>query len=229
MLMQPNSPSFRLVRVLRCVLPFALWGMALLNVDAATTEYETTNSGTFDNNSGSPLVRTISVSSSTPIRDLDIGLNLEHTWRGDVQVVLESPSGTRVEIISGSSGDSDNHYDFLLDDASGNPIDDGTDNDENSPIYELDRIAAPSNPLSAFNGENPSGNWRFEFVDLDVGAPDNRIGTFNRAKLRFNDCIDVRVFDDAFWNGIYDPSFDTNAITGMSMTLTDSAGTSPVR
>jgi subtilisin-like proprotein convertase family protein len=199
---------------------------AAASVFAATTDYETTTTGTFDNNTGSPLIRTINVSSSLTVGDLNVGINLEHTWRGDVRVTLESPQGTRVEIIALPTADSDDHFDVLLDSASVNPLDDNTNNNTGSPFY--DRTCVATNTLDAFNGENPQGDWKLEFVDLNIGASSNRIGTFNRAKLSITDAttiITVRPFDDKYWNGTYEPTIDTTAVTGVTMTLTDQSGT----
>jgi hypothetical protein len=84
--------------------------------------------------------------------------------------------------------------------------------------------------LSAFNGEGQQGDWRFEFVDLDIGATNDRIGTFNLAKIQIETSAaqeQVRLVDDMFWNGVYDPGIDVTAVTGASMTITDQAGNTP--
>jgi hypothetical protein len=108
--------------------------------DGAVTDYSSTSTGTFDNNTGSPVVHIINVPTSATILDVNAGMNLEHTWRGDVRVPLESPNGTRVEIISSPTKNSLDHYDVQLDDASANPLDDGTNNVTAAPNFELDRI-----------------------------------------------------------------------------------------
>ena len=198
--------------------------------DGAVTDYLSTTTGTFTNNTGSPEVHVINVPSSGTILDLNVGMNLEHAWRGDVRVTLQSPNGTRVEIIALPTNDSASHFDVLLEDTSTNNLDDGTNNNTSTPNFESDRIAAPSNVLSAFNGEGQQGDWRFEFVDLDIGATNDRIGTFNLAKIQIETSAaqeQVRLVDDMFWNGVYDPGIDVTAVTGASMTITDQAGNTP--
>ncbi|MEM9599358.1 MAG: SdrD B-like domain-containing protein, partial [Acidobacteriota bacterium] len=128
---------------------------------------------------GTPLTRTFSVAQVTTIADLDLGFNAAHTFRGDIQTVLESPSGTRVTVLAGIA-DADDNYDVLLDDASPNPLDDGNPDNPAAPFY--DRTAAPDNALAAFGGEPAAGTWTLEICD-DAGGDS---GTYNRAELRIS-------------------------------------------
>ena len=93
--------------------------------------------------------------------------------------------GTSVELIS-SSGDTDDNYDLLLTDNSSNPIDRGQNEDVSAPIYELDYQAAPSNPLSAFAGENSAGTWTLTIDNLSGTASNGRDLTYNSSKLKVN-------------------------------------------
>ncbi len=129
---------------------------------------------------GTPLVRTFSVGSTFTIADVDLGFNAAHTFRSDIQAVLESPAGTRVTVLDGVAGDGDNNYDILLDDESVNPLDDGSPDNTAAPFYDRDVI--PDNALSAFDGESSVGTWTLEICD-DAGG-DN--GTYNRAELRLS-------------------------------------------
>lgn len=106
------------------------------------------------------------------IEDLEVGLNLDHAYRGDLRVVLEAPDGTQVEILS-ADGNSRPHYDLLLDDEAAGPIDDGDGDDPDLPLFE--RRAAPNNPLSAFDGRDATGTWTLYVYDTDAGIE----GTLN--------------------------------------------------
>jgi uncharacterized repeat protein (TIGR01451 family) len=129
------------------------------------------------------LVKTFSVPDSFIINDVNLGIQLNHTWRGDINARLVSPSGTIVQIITpdtGADGNIDN-YNILLDDNATTPINvaphdtpDGTV----APPYE--NLVRPSNPLSSFNGENSQGNWELRICDSFPGADD---GTFNISTL----------------------------------------------
>jgi uncharacterized repeat protein (TIGR01451 family) len=123
-----------------------------------------------------PLSRTYNVAESLTITDVNFGFNASHTYRGDIRVTLISPSGTSVIIIN-NGGDSRDNYDLILDSSSGNPLNDGSNDNVASPYY--DRIAAPSNSLNAFNGQNSAGTWTVRICDNVSG--DN--GTYYRSQL----------------------------------------------
>jgi subtilisin-like proprotein convertase family protein len=85
-----------------------------------------------------------------------LNLNGTHTWINDLDFNLSSPAATEVQIMSPSCADSDN-FDLSLDDEATPgawpcpPVGGGT--------YQ------PSNPLSAFDGQNSSGNWTLTIND----------------------------------------------------------------
>jgi len=153
-------------------------------VHAATTSYDNTATGTItDNACGvTPLVLTFNVLSSMSITDVDLGLNITHGSRGHLQVNLTSPQLTSVQVIAINAIDGTSHYDLLLDDASSNIINDGSNDTIAPPIYDGERIAKPSNPLSAFNGQNAQGTWTLTICDGIVGGT----GTYNSSQLRIS-------------------------------------------
>ena len=126
---------------------------------------------------GTPVTRTFTVANSFTVSDVDLGFNADHTYRGDIQAVLESPAGTRITVLTGIA-DPDNNYDIVLDDESVNPLDDGTPDNTAAPFYDRDVI--PNNALSGFDGETSVGTWTLEICD-DAGGDS---GTYNRAQLR---------------------------------------------
>ena len=127
-----------------------------------------------------PVTRTVNVAQSFTISDVDFGFNASHGYRGALRLRLASPTNpaTFVTLIAPNLGNSRVDFDLLLDDASANPIDDGNNDTTASPFY--DRTAAPSNALSAFNGQNSAGTWTIEICDIDTYG-DN--GTYNRSQL----------------------------------------------
>ncbi len=134
-----------------------------------------------DNACGTPQTATFTALAglTDPVIDVDLGLRVTGTYRGDLSVVLISPTGTRQEVIN-NSGDGDNNYDIRLDDTAGLPLDDGdadTVGADGSGTYE--RLATPSLPLSAFNGETGNGVWSLEICD-SAGAD---LHTFNEAEI----------------------------------------------
>ncbi len=151
-----------------------------LQTPTATTSFENTTAGVVDGATtcAAPLVRTFNVASANEVAGVELGFVANHAFRGDIQVTLESPAGTRVVAIASNGGDGDDNYDLLLDGASTNAIDDGGPDNTAAPFY--DRLAAPSNSLGVFAGENPSGTWNLEICDVFAGADD---GNFLRARL----------------------------------------------
>jgi hypothetical protein len=113
------------------------------------------------------------------LSDVDLGFSANNNWRSDIQAILRSPAGTEVKVIDDPNGFTDDrdNYDVLLDDASGNPLDDGNNDDTAAPFY--DRTATPSNPLSAFNGQDAFGTWTLKLCD-DFG---DFAGTYIRSRL----------------------------------------------
>lgn len=129
------------------------------------------------------LTKTIVVSGLTgTISDLNVGLLLTHTFRGDVKIELTSPLGTTVTLANQSTDNLD-HYDLLLDDAASGSLNNGANQDTLAPNYGADRTAKPSNPLSAFNGQNPNGTWTLTFCNTNFSTSGGRLLTFKGATL----------------------------------------------
>jgi len=144
--------------------------------------------GTNANGNGvvNDLERTFNVSGLATVADLNLGFVATHTWRGDIDMRLESPLGTEVQIVvpdTSAAGNLDN-YNIELSDEASELINTGSHNTANSvsaPLYEFE--VSPDNILSAFDGENPNGTWTLKICDDYTGE----IGTFQSAELIFAD------------------------------------------
>jgi subtilisin-like proprotein convertase family protein len=118
--------------------------------------------GTFSN--------TLAVGDFGPVGDVDVNLQITHTWVGDLQVDLTHGATTvRVvdrpgEPVIGAFGCStDNFAAVTLDDeAGGGAI-------ENQCAANLAGDFTPNNPLSAFDGAEKNGNWTLTVTDLGGG------------------------------------------------------------
>lgn len=129
-----------------------------------------------------PLVRNISVTDSFTIADVTIGILVTHTWRGDLQFTLQSPTGTRVQLTNGDTANiNGDNFNVLLDDSAAQLVNtDGATTNHLTTAPPFQNTFRPRNPLSAFDGQNSAGTWRLEICDLFPSA-DN--GTFRRATL----------------------------------------------
>ncbi len=204
-----------------------------------TVTYENTDttSNTIDNVTtpcwtGS-LSRTFSVSESMTITDVNVGVNVTHTYRGDLRMRLTSPNATTANFIWGSGANRKN-YDVLVDSDSANGLDDGDDDNVASPYYENERTAhpdtgasAPNNALDAFDGETSNGTWTLEICDASAGDS----GTYNRAKIVITGTgggtasIGDRIWEDANGNGTDDSE---PGISGVSVQLRSGTCAGPV-
>ena len=144
-------------------------------------DYSNTTSGSIPDNSdcadANLVLRTFNVTDSFTIDDLNVGVVIDHTWRGDLTVSLESPAGTRFAIINQVGGGQDD-LNVRLDDEAGTAIGSGT---QDSGATYPDVTRRPSNALSTFDGEQANGTWTMRVCDSV--AQDT--GTFLQGHLEF--------------------------------------------
>ena len=102
---------------------------------------------------------------SAPISDLDVTVNLDHTYTGDLDLTLVAPDGTRVLLSDQHGGSGENYAGTIFDDEANRAIEDG-----DAPFTGRFR---PDEPLSAFDGLVANGTWRLEVYDnfgIDSGT-----------------------------------------------------------
>ncbi|MEM7028701.1 MAG: FG-GAP-like repeat-containing protein [Chloroflexota bacterium] len=131
---------------------------------------------------GTVLARSFNVADSFTIADLDISLNIEHPFRNDLQVSLQSPAGTRVELINNAAATA--NIDLTLDDSARRSIaqtDDGVAHDIAIPFYDRSR-QPDTGLLYTFRDENAQGIWSLEICDQ---APNEDDGLYQSAQLIF--------------------------------------------
>ncbi len=111
--------------------------------------------------SDTPTVTTsVQIFDDLSVSDINVNLELNHTYLADLIVSLISPSGTRVALISNTCGELNNINAVFDDDGadivcSGNPAISGTVN--------------PIGSLSSFKGESTLGEWTLEIQDIANG------------------------------------------------------------
>ncbi len=98
------------------------------------------------------------------IADIDVMLDITHTYDSDVKVYLVSPSGTRVKLVQNATPqdpEGDNFTATVFDDAAPTGILSGA-----APFTGRYR---PIEPLSVLNGEDAVGVWNLEITDDATG------------------------------------------------------------
>lgn len=109
----------------------------------------------------------ISVPGSFTLVDVDVSLNVTHTWVGDLAFTVTSPTGTSVTIVdrpgepASSFGCSGDDINATLDDEAASPV----ENECSGSIPAIGGSFTPNNPLSAFDGEDAGGTWTITAVD----------------------------------------------------------------
>jgi subtilisin-like proprotein convertase family protein len=92
-------------------------------------------------------------------------VGLTHSYLGDIEITLQSPSGTVVPLMShptngAGNAPTNNLCNTIFDDAGTTSIQTiGTTGDPYSGTW------SPASPLAAFNGESPNGTWLVKVVD----------------------------------------------------------------
>lgn len=100
-----------------------------------------------------------------PIADINVFVNLTHTYTNDLTITLVSPTGTRVNLADRVGGSGDNYTNTVFDDEATSPIAAG------SPPFT--GTFRPAQALSAFDGQDANGTWRLEVNDqasIDTGS-----------------------------------------------------------
>jgi subtilisin-like proprotein convertase family protein len=109
-------------------------------------------------------VRSINVPTTTNVSDVNLAVNLTHTYVEDLQIVLQGPMTTTTQstVFSQSCTNNDNIN--------------ATFDDQGAGIVCATTITGnvtPSTPLSIFNGLNPNGNWLVAIRDVGTGDSGN--------------------------------------------------------
>ena len=114
-----------------------------------------------DPNGTGTTVSTIHVPDDFFVQDVNVQLNIDHTFDGDLRAVLIAPDGTRVKLFNRVGGDGDNFTGTIIDQQSDQRLVDAS-----APFTGTFR---PSDDLSLLNGQHAQGDWQLEITDSAVG------------------------------------------------------------
>jgi subtilisin-like proprotein convertase family protein len=124
------------------------------------------------------------------ITDVNVTLNITHTFDSDLVITLIAPDGTQVTLANRNGRSGDNFSNTLFDDSATTSIANGR--------APFNGSYKPISALSAVNGGNANGTWTLEITD--VKAQD--IGTLNSWSLQISSGADFSTTTDA--NGNYE-------------------------
>ena len=98
----------------------------------------------------------IVVEESCVIEDLNVTVDITHTWDGDLALSL-GDTGTQIVLSDGHGAGGDDYKNTTFDDEAGTKIEEGA-----SPFSGSFR---PEGSLSSFDGENAQGTWTLTVLD----------------------------------------------------------------
>jgi subtilisin-like proprotein convertase family protein len=110
----------------------------------------------------------IVVPDNKTVLDVNVRVNITHTFDGDFVISLVPPVGAPITLSNRRGGSGDNYTNTVFDDEAATPISAGT-----APFTGSFR---PDSLLSAADGINAAGTWTLRVVDqasVDVGTIDN--------------------------------------------------------
>jgi subtilisin-like proprotein convertase family protein len=114
---------------------------------------------------------TIVISQAGTITDINVKLNITHSWDADLDVFLIAPDGTRVELFTDVGSSGENFANTILDDEAATAITSGT-----APFAGSYR---PEGSLAVLDGKSITGTWTLEVIDDMSGIT----GTLNSWSL----------------------------------------------
>ena len=108
------------------------------------------------------------------VTDVDVTLDISHTYQSDLEVYLRSPTGRRVKLFAAVGNASDDFANTTLDDEATTAIGNGTG--------RFSGRFKPEGRLSDFDGLDPNGVWTLEIEDTEI----NDQGTLNSWSVQFS-------------------------------------------
>jgi len=161
------------------------------------------------------------------VSDVNVSVDITHTWSADLEVTLTSPAGTTVALVYDACGADDDIVATFDDAAAGLPPSSGgtcpATNGPYQPESNLGTVAGANTApgvqgLSSFNGEDPSGMWTLNVYD-DGGGDGGTVNSWSVEVCTVPNCNDPCFAE-------YDPAATGN--TACATPITDITAPSAV-
>lgn len=151
-----------------CTLLFMICSTIIV-AQTCTTQSWNTGASIPDNNA-TGTSQTVTFTSTAPIVDVNVTLDITHTWDDDLDIILTSPAGTTIILSTDNGGSGSNYTNTIFDDAAATPVTTGS--------APFNGLFSPEQPLSSFNGESPNGVWTLNISD-DFSGDTGTLNSFS--------------------------------------------------
>jgi len=99
---------------------------------------------------------TVTVTDNATVQDVNVTINVQHTFDGDLTFQLITPNGTTIVLANPHGGRGDDYTNTVFDDEAAAPL------GETAPFTGTFR---PDSPLKVADGLNAAGVWKFKALD----------------------------------------------------------------
>ena len=177
-----------------------------------------------NNESGATSI--IHVSDNFIVTDVNVTVDISHSWIWDIQIYLEDPNGTEVLIYDRSCGANNVgriNINAVFDDSAASTV-------CNNSNPAISGITKPDNQLSLFNGVSSLGDWKIKVADKSSGDT----GTINNWSMQLcktdaTASVDNLSFNQFLaypnpFNNKFTISLDANTLDAVIITLYDLSG-----
>jgi subtilisin-like proprotein convertase family protein len=168
---------------------------------------------------GATASNTINVPLNATISDINITLNVSHTYPNDIAIAINHPDATQTVLWNRACGGNDN-FNVTLSDWS----------PSFTCVANMTGTFNPSSPLSVFNGKPSNGNWTLQAIDFYNGDT----GSVNSWSIEV--CMQTAVLATENFglnnfsiypnpnNGQFTVNFDSNSGSDIKIVVVDMQG-----
>jgi subtilisin-like proprotein convertase family protein len=156
----------------------------IINLSCSTIE--NTTSQPVGPDSGTVTTSVINFTDDFVVNDVNVTININHTWDADLEIKLVGPNATEVILASAVGGQDDDFINTTFDDDADTPIADGS--------APFTGSFQPTGSLANFNGSQSAGDWSLVITDNANGDE----GTLNNWSLQLCGDITASVEDTLF-------------------------------
>ncbi|MBX7103266.1 MAG: S8 family serine peptidase [Gemmataceae bacterium] len=123
------------------------------------------------------------------LTDVDVRLNITHTYDADVDIFLIAPDGTRIELSTDNGGSGQNYVNTVFDDSAATSVTTGT-----APFTGTYK---PEGLLATLNGKSGNGVWTLEVTD-DAGTDTGTLNSWSVTLKTFGEQSATTAADGSF-------------------------------